>query len=240
MSKKYLSTGQEVNLIEKLSNGKFLVELIIEYYDAYDDAQEAVGEYRIVDHVFDKAPVEIIDKTISIKKAEIHNLQTKISELKAQIKEQEERFRKNSNLLNESFKKFSFLESFLNIANGGKYFYLDGDSDIVEMTFSKDLFININGDLFCKKEHRTVYDNQDKVKHKLFTLIVPILDSLMGCRVFNYNDSYKAKRYISLAQKHNLILPEKYLSYPETLSQRYKNQEIARLESELNKLKGEA
>jgi len=78
---KYLSNGQEVEVVQKLDDGTFLVHMLYEQY--YGENSEMVeSEYAtVVDHVFDEPPKELVEESIQKLVEERIKIQVEISKL---------------------------------------------------------------------------------------------------------------------------------------------------------------
>lgn len=82
----YLRNGEKCELIEKLSNGKFLVEHYFVYngYDEQSDYEQLSGSHVVVSEVFNNPPLAVIDNEVLEKEALLNNLKSAVSEMQAE------------------------------------------------------------------------------------------------------------------------------------------------------------
>jgi vacuolar-type H+-ATPase subunit I/STV1 len=80
---KYLENGQEVDVVGRLENGKFVVSELIETEGQYGCVN---GQLLIVDSVLDNPPHAIVDKAILEKQNQINDLNLQLGKLKINIR----------------------------------------------------------------------------------------------------------------------------------------------------------
>lgn len=111
MDIKYLKTGEKVSLIQKLDDGKYLIQDIFyaEYYDEMrgDCEEEIVKDCcRIVDYVYDVPPRSVFDDRIKQKKELIVSLEERDKKLRQAINDSEKEYKE----MKERFKKYEELK----------------------------------------------------------------------------------------------------------------------------------
>ena len=106
--RQYLIDGREVEVIQMLEDGKYLVDNVYEY----DGYEETANEAYIVDKVFDKPPVEKLNKRVQELTETIQSLNKAKSKIESIIRQEE----KDREVRLDKFKKYEqlqFLEDFL-------------------------------------------------------------------------------------------------------------------------------
>lgn len=98
----YLKDGQKVEIIQKLNDGRFLVDSVFED----DDEQFTAESPYVVDRVFDSAPEKVFHDKIDTLKAEIESLNNKHYELQKELLGAKEQHEKKIN----GYKKFDALK----------------------------------------------------------------------------------------------------------------------------------
>jgi hypothetical protein len=85
MVRKFTEQGQEVEIVQKLSDGRFLVAYVMEY--GYDGEEYVSEDPVVVDRVFDCAPTCKLDARVDKLTSEIVDLTRKRSELTKELRE---------------------------------------------------------------------------------------------------------------------------------------------------------
>lgn len=108
----YTAGGAKVRLEAVTTTGEFVVTKLMRYVGYDDDYYEEFGPSELVDKIFEKPPVEVIDAEIAAKKTELADLQAKHDKLFTETNMVErtstERLRKFA-----KFKGLELLEDFI-------------------------------------------------------------------------------------------------------------------------------
>lgn len=75
----YTAAGAKVRLEAVTTDGKFVVAKLLRYEDHYDSFYEDFGPAEIVDKLFEKPPVEVVDEQIAAKLAELAEIEERHS-----------------------------------------------------------------------------------------------------------------------------------------------------------------
>ena len=102
----YTADGVKVRLEAITTTGQFVVAKLLRYQDHYDDFYEDYGPTEIVDKIFEKPPVEVIDEQIAAKLAELAEIEKRHNKVFAEINTVE----RTAQARLEKFKKFKGLE----------------------------------------------------------------------------------------------------------------------------------
>ncbi len=102
----YTADGAKVRLEAITTTGQFVVAKLLRYEDHYDSFYEDFGPTEVVDKLFEKPPVEVIDAEIAAKKAELAEIEERHSKAFMEINTVEWTAKQRL----EKFKKFQGLE----------------------------------------------------------------------------------------------------------------------------------
>lgn len=102
----YTAAGAKVRLEAVTTDGKFVVAKLLRYEDHYDSFYEDFGPAEIVDKLFEKPPVEVVDEQIAAKLAELAEIEERHSKAFMEINSVE----RTAKARLDKFKKFAGLE----------------------------------------------------------------------------------------------------------------------------------
>ena len=78
----FTTNGIKAHLIEETKSGKFIIDPLVCYYEGDEEFLETSNKPMIVDRIFTKPPVEVIDEKIKEKKDEFNKMSTQLTELR--------------------------------------------------------------------------------------------------------------------------------------------------------------
>lgn len=102
----YTADGAKVRLEAITTTGQFVVAKLLRYEDHYDSFYEDFGPAEVVDKLFEKPPVEVIDAEIAEKRAELAELEKRHNKVFVEINTVESTAKARL----DKFKKFAGLE----------------------------------------------------------------------------------------------------------------------------------
>lgn len=102
----YTADGAKVRLAAITTTGQFVVAKLLRYEDHYESFYEDFGPSEVVDKLFEKPPVEVIDAEIAAKKAELAEIEERHSKAFMEINTVEWTAKQRL----EKFKKFQGME----------------------------------------------------------------------------------------------------------------------------------
>lgn len=102
----YTAEGAKVRLEAITTTGQFVVAKLMRYEDYHDSFYEEYGPTEVVDKIFEKPPVEVVDAEIAAKKAELAEIQERHDKAFMEINDVERATKARL----EKFKKFKGLE----------------------------------------------------------------------------------------------------------------------------------
>jgi len=107
----YNLSGHEGEYVGKIENGPYLVRPILECYNE-DRSYTDLGHLQEWTEIFDRAPVELIDGRISMKEAQLAEIQAKLDERQKEIRDTEQQYRVRLELL-KKHESLQLLEDFM-------------------------------------------------------------------------------------------------------------------------------
>ena len=108
----YTAEGVKVRLEAITTTGQFVVVKLLRYEDHYDGFYEDYGPTEIVDKIFDKPPVEVVDEQIAAKLAELAEIQKRHDKLFYESNDVERAAKERLKKF-EKFKGLELLEDFI-------------------------------------------------------------------------------------------------------------------------------
>lgn len=214
---KYLASGHEVFVIEKLSDGKILIQETLDY----GEDELYPGEFRVVDKVFDSTPTYKYDEKIKLLKDEIEKLTKTKKMLQSQIEEIEEQEKSRLEKYKQH-KQLELLDDYLDgkithfavlVPYGPKITSIDHEKcgDWKGKTKLLTLFGNSKGNLAWKL-------NQYKDGSGCWKTVIPCTSYEQALSVMQdfLDDIVKDEKrspsgsIIDFAKKHNLKIDETY------------------------------
>ncbi len=128
---KYLPEGQAVYVLEKMTNGKFVVSKI---YETEEERWCDKGKCFIVEKVFDEPPCPQLHESATFLQDRIDKLSEKLDALKKNQNELEQKERK----LSSKYEKFEALNLLNDFLDGKITHYVTNDSNLPKIVEAKD------------------------------------------------------------------------------------------------------
>jgi hypothetical protein len=229
MSKKYDVNGQEVEVIQQLDSGSWLVYDVCE--DEYEENYTDEGRPRIVAEIFGKPPTSVYGEKIKKLRAEIESLQEEKEKLVFEIRKSKEKKQSFEKIFNVS----ELLRQVYHLVNGDyKYYvgYWDGRY--------MNLLENPRISKFVLREGKWCSDYMSGIE--FFVNKEDAIKSIMNwmeSRVSKAEETWDLAGVERTARENNLTIPELYHKKIKALQDARKAKERENLQEKLKKLEGE-
>jgi hypothetical protein len=229
MSKKYDVNGQEVEVIQQLDSGSWLVYDVCE--DEYEENYTDEDKPRIATEIFEKPPTKVYEEKIAGLKKEIGLLKKNRTQLNEEIRKAETEKQNFEKIFNGS----ELLRQVYHLVNGDyKYYvgYWDGRY--------MNLLENPRISKFVLREGKWCSDYMSGIE--FFVNKEDAIKSIMNwmeSRVSKAEETWDLAGVERTARENNLTIPELYHKKIKALQDARKAKERENLQEKLKKLEGE-